>query len=254
MPILPMVDCSIGRRTDYDSGLMYFRARYYDPQLGEFISRDPLGYVDGMSLYRGYFAPGAVDPSGLDLIIPTIGTSSALDVLDNRFNSSDGSSSSGVVFTFDSSDGPSYSGDVSVTSGTITNSGRVRTPDGVFLVDYSFDYSFTCHSTQAEFKGPFKEEFNTVWRPETFGILVSGQETSYEIDLAVTSEPVDCGCGGKGTKISAEFSLVTTHVTWVGFDTSIGTLAIDIGAHTRWDVSTETTSQVIGSDSMTCCP
>jgi len=44
---------------------MYFRARYYDPQLGEFISRDPLGYVDGMSLYRGYFAPGAVDPFGL---------------------------------------------------------------------------------------------------------------------------------------------------------------------------------------------
>ena len=44
---------------------MYFRARYYDPATGEFISRDPLGYVDGMSLYRGYFVPGGVDPSGL---------------------------------------------------------------------------------------------------------------------------------------------------------------------------------------------
>ena len=53
-----------GRRTDYDSGLMYFRARYYDPQTGEFISRDPLGYVDGMSQYRAYFVPGATDPSG----------------------------------------------------------------------------------------------------------------------------------------------------------------------------------------------
>jgi len=45
--------------------LTYFRARYYDPNLGEFISRDPLGYVDGMSLYRGYFVPGGMDPSGM---------------------------------------------------------------------------------------------------------------------------------------------------------------------------------------------
>ena len=34
---------------------------------GEFISRDPLEYVDGMSLYRGYFVPGAMDPSGTEI-------------------------------------------------------------------------------------------------------------------------------------------------------------------------------------------
>ena len=43
---------------------MYFRARYYSPQLGQFISRDPLGYVDGMSQYRAYFVPDGMDPSG----------------------------------------------------------------------------------------------------------------------------------------------------------------------------------------------
>ena len=43
---------------------MYFRARYYSPQLGQFISRDPLGYVDGMSQYRAYFVPGGTDPTG----------------------------------------------------------------------------------------------------------------------------------------------------------------------------------------------
>ena len=42
------------------------RARFYSPQLGRFISRDPLGFVDGMSLYRAYFVPKGIDPFGLD--------------------------------------------------------------------------------------------------------------------------------------------------------------------------------------------
>ena len=48
------------------SMLVIYRARYYDPETGEFISRDPLEYVDGMSLYRGYFVPDEVDPLGLE--------------------------------------------------------------------------------------------------------------------------------------------------------------------------------------------
>ena len=52
------------RQHDPETGLMYFRARYYDPLTGEFISPDPLEYVDGMSLYRGYFVINAVDPTG----------------------------------------------------------------------------------------------------------------------------------------------------------------------------------------------
>ncbi len=43
---------------------MYFRARFYDSTTGEFISRDPMEYVDGMSLYRGYFVPNQADPFG----------------------------------------------------------------------------------------------------------------------------------------------------------------------------------------------
>jgi len=54
-----------GRRYDNETDLWYFRARYFDDQLGRFISRDPLGYVDGMSMYRGYFVPGGVDSLGL---------------------------------------------------------------------------------------------------------------------------------------------------------------------------------------------
>lgn len=75
-----------GRRHDSESGMMYFRARYYSGELGRFVSRDPLGtaldpemmnhfswleagssYRDGMSLYAGYFAMwSGVDPSGMD--------------------------------------------------------------------------------------------------------------------------------------------------------------------------------------------
>ena len=34
--------------------------------LGRFISRDPVGYVDGMNLYRAYFVPNRMDPRGLE--------------------------------------------------------------------------------------------------------------------------------------------------------------------------------------------
>ena len=53
-----------GRRLD-PSGLQLHRNRYYHPQLGQWINRDPLGYVDGMNLYGAYFAPGKMDPLGL---------------------------------------------------------------------------------------------------------------------------------------------------------------------------------------------
>jgi RHS repeat-associated protein len=53
-----------GREYDPDLNLYHFRARWYDPSTGGFISRDPLGYVDGMSLYRGYFGVRSTDPNG----------------------------------------------------------------------------------------------------------------------------------------------------------------------------------------------
>ena len=44
----------------------FYRARYYDTTTAEFTSRDPLEYVDGMSLMRGYFGISGIDPLGLD--------------------------------------------------------------------------------------------------------------------------------------------------------------------------------------------
>ncbi|MBL8892639.1 MAG: RHS repeat-associated core domain-containing protein [Planctomycetaceae bacterium] len=54
-----------GREYDADLNLYHFRARWYDPSTAGFISRDPLGYVDGMSLYRGYFGIQGRDYSGM---------------------------------------------------------------------------------------------------------------------------------------------------------------------------------------------
>lgn len=63
-----------GQRLDSESGLQYYRARYFDNDLGRFISRDPIGYVDGLNFYRGYFVQKGVDPEGtLVLVLPEEG-------------------------------------------------------------------------------------------------------------------------------------------------------------------------------------
>ena len=53
------------RRHEDETGLMYFRHRFYDTSTCEFVSRDPLEYIDGMSQYQGYFVTyGSIDPTG----------------------------------------------------------------------------------------------------------------------------------------------------------------------------------------------
>jgi len=64
-----------GRRLDSETGLMQFRFRYYDTGLGRFIGRDPIGFVDGLSLYRAYFAPNTIDPLGLGDLETVVSTS-----------------------------------------------------------------------------------------------------------------------------------------------------------------------------------
>ncbi len=64
-----------GRETDADTGItdhwMYYRARYYNPSTGRFVSQDPIGFLAGdANLYRyvGNGVTGATDPSGQSIV------------------------------------------------------------------------------------------------------------------------------------------------------------------------------------------
>jgi RHS repeat-associated protein len=54
-----------GRERDADTGLIYSRAHWYDPQLGRFISEDPVGFAGGVNFYA------YVENSPLALTDPT---------------------------------------------------------------------------------------------------------------------------------------------------------------------------------------
>ena len=56
-----------GREYDKETGLYYYRNRYYDPKIGRFLTHDPLGMIDGPNLYT-YIRNNPInliDPFGL---------------------------------------------------------------------------------------------------------------------------------------------------------------------------------------------
>jgi RHS repeat-associated protein len=50
-----------GREFDTETGLYYYRARYYDPEMGRFLSEDPIRFGAGHDFYRYVYN----DPIGL---------------------------------------------------------------------------------------------------------------------------------------------------------------------------------------------
>ena len=66
-----------GQRFDAETDQYYYKNRYYSSDQGRFISRDPIGYHDGMGLYEyaGSRSVNATDPMGenLKLVLVVIG-------------------------------------------------------------------------------------------------------------------------------------------------------------------------------------
>ena len=61
-----------GREFDAENGLMYYRARYYDPSSGRFIQKDPIGFEGGDANLYSYVKgnpPNFSDPSGQNPVI-----------------------------------------------------------------------------------------------------------------------------------------------------------------------------------------
>jgi RHS repeat-associated protein len=64
------------REYDNETGLYFYRARYYDPKAGRFITKDPIGFAGGdynLYAYVGNNPLSAIDPSGTELISPQEG-------------------------------------------------------------------------------------------------------------------------------------------------------------------------------------
>lgn len=61
-----------GREWDKETGLYYYRARYYDPMEGRFIPKDPIGFAGGDVNLYGYTKNNPInytDPSGLASVL-----------------------------------------------------------------------------------------------------------------------------------------------------------------------------------------
>jgi RHS repeat-associated protein len=62
-----------GQQLDESTSLHLFRHRWLSSVEGRFISRDPLNYPDGPSMYAAWFIPMSTDQSGLALPVIIIG-------------------------------------------------------------------------------------------------------------------------------------------------------------------------------------
>ncbi len=72
-----------GREWDSETGLYYYQKRYQDPRTGRFTSRDPLGYLPDINLYRYVYnnPTNWVDPTGELVLVGGVAASIIIERL-----------------------------------------------------------------------------------------------------------------------------------------------------------------------------
>ncbi len=89
-----------GGRRDIGSGLLQFGARHYDPVVGRWISKDPIGFDGGDTNLYGYVLNdpiNRIDPTGLDWVYnPRTGAIHQIDSNGNRIPGTGGDGYSGA--------------------------------------------------------------------------------------------------------------------------------------------------------------
>jgi RHS repeat-associated protein len=76
-----------GREFDQETGLYYYRARYYDPSTGRFLSEDPIGLAGGLNFYSyaqnrpvTFKDPSGKCVNGIDTIVCIVGGVVVIDI------------------------------------------------------------------------------------------------------------------------------------------------------------------------------
>lgn len=191
-----------GREWDRETGLYYYRARYYDPNEGRFISRDPIGFVDGTNLYS-YVEQNPVnstDPTGLLTSVGALahyfgGSGAALSMDFNEINTSRvrvsrfpqvqtelkkgcGSRTTQI----DSTSAYSTSGDAAATVGNITL--RLQGTLKICGCNWSFEgnlksfddlYDFN-RSTHRTMPGELSTAIGNIMPGKAYNIRISGEK------------------------------------------------------------------------------
>jgi RHS repeat-associated protein len=180
---------------DTATGLVYNRARMLNPTLGRFNQRDPLGYVDGMSVYAGYHLMyGGLDPFGTKRY-----------TVDLTFIRSRTIRRNGMEWPENPEPGDRPEGMT-----TIENTEVWTTTATV-----SFDMSLKCNGTSVEYDDPSNETSNVEgWDnpyftiPLGYGSVGVGSSWEVTVDGSHTTSDIECECkkGNKGV-VDLEFKL-----------------------------------------------
>ncbi len=147
-----------GRRLDAETGLYYYRARYYSPSLGRFLQTDPIGYGDDLNMYTyvGNDPTDRTDPTGMDTITLGINYAVAIPLTDLNGEGANGTTAEiGIALSFPGFGGGSWDIGGYATHGTTTGVGLTGGVAGGYSVGGSVSDLSTHGETQTQIMGAY---------------------------------------------------------------------------------------------------